>query len=301
MRKIFRTIERRDSFAGFLFVSPFIIGFVAFFAYPIAQSIFLIFHNSKYAAGKLESEFVGLANLRYIFFEEPHVNRMLWTSISGLLPQIAVVLIASIFLSLIINQKFKGRTFVRAVFFLPVIVTSGVVMSIIKGDAFAASLIETSTSSTAAPSFGLQQILVQSGLDSSLVDFFTGISNNLFDVLWRTGIQTVIFLAGLQSIPKSLYEASSVEGASAWENFWMITLPMLTPMIMLNLVYTVVDFFTDSTNEVMMLATEYGTGSSQNYGVMSAISWVYFSIIGLILMLIALIYTQVQKRDGRPD
>lgn len=302
MKKHFLTIPKRNALAGFLFISPFILGFILFFLKPMVQSIRFVFEKVGFAdGGGFSEEWIGLENLRYIFTEDPEFNKALVNSLLQMLYIVPIVLIAALFFAMIINQKFFGRVLVRAVFFLPVIITSGVVMSVIKGDAFAASLIGSSEgmqaaeSTVSATSFGLQEILINMGLNSTIVEYFTAISNGLFDLLWRTGIQMIIFLAGLQSIPNTLYEASSMEGASAWENFWMITFPMLTPILMVNLVYTVIDCFTDSTNEVMNLIML--AGKSHKFAESSAMSWVYFLIVGCVLGIVAIIYASSQRRN----
>ncbi|MDD4327776.1 MAG: ABC transporter permease subunit, partial [Eubacteriales bacterium] len=110
----------------------------------------------------------------------------------------------------------------------------------------------------------------------------------------RTGIQMIIFLAGLQTIPPSLYEASSIEGASAWENFWMITIPMISPMILVNLVYTVVDVFTDSTNSVMMMVST--SLKSQAFANAAAMAWIYFAIVGVALAIVVAIYSRMMRK-----
>ncbi len=299
MKKRFFTIPRQNATAGILFISPFIIGFLLFFLKPMVQSVKFIFHDVQFAdTGGFEQKWVGFKNLLYVFTEDPDFNKALVNSLLQMLYLVPVVLIAALFFAIIVNQKFMGRTLVRAIFFLPVIITSGVVMSVIKGDAFATSLITSSEgmqASVSATSFGLQELLINLGLSSEIVEYFTTISGNLFDLMWRTGVQMIIFLAGLQSIPSSLYEASAMEGASAWENFWMITFPMLMPMIMVNLVYTVIDCFTDSTNEVMQLIMT--AGKSHKFSESSVMSWTYFLIVGSILGIIGAVYVLVQRRS----
>lgn len=294
------TIAGRSAMTGRLFVLPFTLGFLFFFLSPMIQSISFMFNTVKLGVGKFETTFVGLGNLEYIFKEDPDYNKNLVTAFTQMLYQVPVVLIAALFFAIILNQKFKGRTFVRAIFFLPVIITSGVVMSIIHGDAFASSLITSSqgmAASTSSTSFGLQEILIQMGLNKTLVGYFSSISSNLFDLLWRTGIQMIIFLTGLQSIPPTLYEASAMEGASAWENFWMVTIPMLAPMILVNLIYTVVDTFTDSTNVVMQMVTD--STRMQQYHYAAAMSWIYFLMVGVLLAVVAFIFNKATQKSLR--
>ena len=219
---------------------------------------------------------------------------------TSLLYKVPVIIIASLFFAVVLNAKFRGRTLVRAIFFLPVIIASGVVMEIINSDTFATSLISSSEgmkSTVTASSYGLTSLLVDMGVSEKVVSYFSYISSNLYDLMWRTGIQMIIFLAALQSISPVLYEASSMEGASAWENFWMITIPMISPMILINVIYTIIDTFTDSANVVMNQINS--VFADQQYDRASAMSWVYFLVIGLLLALVLFISTRGQRAERR--
>lgn len=289
-------IERRRAMAGRLFVLPFTLGFLMFFLIPAAQSFFFAFSDVKLDVGGFDTTFNGLANFRYLFLEDPDFTQNLVESFQQILLQVPVVLIASLFFAILLNQRFHGRTVARAIFFLPVIIASGVVMGIIKSDSFATSLVSTSDGiqkEFSANAFGLQELLVSIGLDSKIVEYFVTVSGSLYDLMWRTGIQMIIFLAALQSISPALYEASSVEGASAWENFWMITVPMIMPMIIVNLVYTVVDTFMDGTNPVMTMVTD--TTKMQQYDTAAAMSWLYFLVVGVVLALVLWVFRRFSR------
>lgn len=296
MKKPKLTIEGRRAMTGRLFVLPFYIGFAYFFLRSAIQSFWFIFNDVKLQPGGFAMTNVGLKNLRYIFKTDPDFNKNLVSSFTSLLYQVPVVLIAALFFAILLNSKFRGRTFVRAVFFLPVIIASGVVMNIINSDTFATSLITASEGmekTVTTSSYGLTNLLIDMGLGEKVVGYFSTISSNLYDLMWRTGIQMIIFLAALQSISPALYEASSIEGASAWENFWMVTIPMITPMILINLVYTIVDTFTDSSNVVMeQISSAF---SDQQYHRAAAMSWVYFLIIGIILGIILFISARANR------
>ena len=239
MKKPHLTIEGRKAMSGRLFILPFTVGFILFFLKPALESLMFVFNDVSLKVGGFTMEFVGMKNLQYIFMTDPDFNKNLVSSMTSLLYKVPVVIIASLFFAVVLNAKFRGRTLTRAVFFLPVIIASGVVMEIINSDTFATSLISSSegmTSTVTASSYGLTSLLVDMGVSEKIVSYFSYISSNLYDLMWRTGIQMIIFLAALQSISPVLYEASSIEGASAWENFWMITIPMISPMILINVV-----------------------------------------------------------------
>lgn len=302
MKKPRFTIEGRKAMTGRLFILPFTVGFLLFFFKPAMESLIFVFSDVQIKLGGFSSDFVGLENLKYIFTVDPDFIQNLFAATTSLLYKVPVVIISSLFFAIVLNSKFRGRTAVRAIFFLPVIIASGVIMEIINSDTFATSLISSSEgmdSTVTATSFGLTNILIDMGLNSTVVEYFSYISSNLYDLMWRTGIQMIIFLAALQSISPALYEASSIEGASAWENFWMITIPMISPMILVNVVYTIIDTFTDSSNEVMSQISE--VFSAQQYDRASAMSWVYFLIIGLLLGVVLIItsYSQSERRTTR--
>ena len=300
MKKRKSSIEKRQAMHGRLFILPFTIGFLYFFLRAAIQSLSFVFSNVKLKLGGFDMNFVGLKNLRYIFMSDPDFNKNLVSAMTTLLYKVPVVIIASLFFAMLLNAKFKGRTFVRAVFFLPVIIASGVVIEIINSDTFASGLISSSEgmeSTVKASSYGLTSLLIDMGLGEKIVTYFSTISSNLYDLMWGTGIQMIIFLAALQSISPALYEASSIEGASAWENFWMVTIPMIGPMILINVVYTVIDTFTDASNTVMKQISE--CFDSHQYDRAAAMSWVYFLLIGIILGVILFISSRVERGERR--
>lgn len=300
MKKPKLTIEGRKAMTGRLFVMPFYIGFVLFFLTSLVTSLRFAFGDVTLKLGGFNIDFTGLKNLKYIFLSDPDFKKNLFDAVFSLLYQVPVIIIAALFFAILLNSKFKGRTMVRAVFFLPVIIASGVVMDIINSDTFATSLITESQgmeSTVSASSYGLTSLLIDMGLSEKIVSYFSYISSNLYDLMWRTGIQMIIFLAALQSISPALYEASSIEGASSWENFWMITIPMITPMILVNVVYTIIDSFTDSSNVVMEQISEEFT--LQHYNQAAAMSWVYFAIIGVILAVVLFISSRGQRSERK--
>ena len=300
MKKSTFSLERRNAMAGRMFCLPLYIGVLLFFGLPLLQSLWYSFNTVTADVGGFVTEFVGLDNFTEIFRRNLYFVPALKNSLLELLYKVPVVLIAALFFAIILNQKFRGRVLTRAIFFLPVIIASGVVLSIITSDSAANSMMNGVSADSGSGSYGsifdssaLQDFLVQTGLDSKMVNYFGRIANSMFDLLWMTGIQMIMFLAGLQSMSPTLYEASAMEGATAWENFWMITFPSLTPMLLVNIVYTIVDSFTDVGNSVM--SQIYKQYNGLYYGVASAMSWTYFVIIGVILAIIFLIFSFIQR------
>ena len=129
-----------------------------------------------------------------------------------------------------------------------------------------------------------------SNISQSLADQLGQIASGLFNLIWRCGIQTIIFLSALQQISTSAKEAAQMEGATGWEFFWKITFPTISPMILVNLVYTVIDCFIDSENPVM---NQVLTKTTQwEYGAATAMAWTYFAIVGVALGIIAAIVSR---------
>ncbi|MGN0492023.1 MAG: carbohydrate ABC transporter permease, partial [Acutalibacteraceae bacterium] len=236
------SLQGRTNRAGWLFCLPFLIGFLFFYLQPIIQTVRFSFSDVELDIGGYNVIYKGLDNYAYAFRGDQTYTANFIKTLTSLAYRVPVIVISSLFFAVLLNREFVGKTFMRAVFFLPVIVASGVVISILKNDVVSGTMLSGNAASLSDSggsimgSSGLEQLLTNSGMNSKMVGFFTNISNNLFDLMWQTGIQMIIFLAGLQTISPALYEAADTEGASAWEKFWMITLPMLVPMLLINVV-----------------------------------------------------------------
>ena len=296
MKNRFRmSLTARNAWTGRAFVLPFYIGFVFFFLSPLIQSIRFSFSSVTISSEGYQCEWIGWTNYIDNFTGSATFIGNLQASLLQMLWKLPVILISSLFLAILLNQKFRGRTFIRAVFFLPAIVASGIVITIIKNDNLAASVLTGNMISSGSifKSDFLGNFLSELGLGKTISGYATMISNQMFDSLWLTGIQMIIFLAGLQSIPSQLYEVSTIEGATAWENFWMITIPMLMPIILVNTVYTIVDTFTDNSNAVMQQVLL--NVKNVNLGWASSMAWTYFAIIGVILAVILFMYSSMNK------
>lgn len=290
------TLRRRDAMVGRMFVLPFYIGFILFSVTPLIETLRMMFYNTTVTFGGYNMDYVGGKNFDQVFNKDPDFLYNLFTSVGNMLWQVPCILFISLFLAILINTKFRGRTFVRVVFFLPVIVMTGTVILILQNDVVANAALsgEVVAGGQIEYSVGIEQILVDAGLNTKIVEAFTTFSNDVFNLAWKTGVQIIIFLSGLQSIPTSLYEASSVEGATKWEEFFKITLPMLLPVFVLNTVYTIVDAFTDAGNDAMnqvLVATQ-----ALNFGVASVMSYSYFILIAVFVMLVMFIFSRLNKR-----
>ncbi|MBP3706630.1 MAG: sugar ABC transporter permease [Clostridia bacterium] len=290
------SLRQKDALVGRAFVLPFYLGFLMFSLGPLIQTFRMMFYRSTVKFGGFNMEYIGVENFDYVFNKDASFIENLFGSVGNMVWQVPIILFISLFMAVLINTKFVGRSFVRVVFFLPVIVMTGTVMLIVQGDAAASATLsgDVVAGGKIEYSVGIETLLLQAGLDSKIVEFFTDISNDIFNLAWKAGVQIIIFLSGLQSIPSSLYEASSVEGATKWEEFFKITLPMLLPTFVLNAVYTIVDAFTDVNNEAMnqvMVQVK-----ALDYGKASVMSYSYFVLIAVFVALVMWLFSALNKR-----
>ncbi len=279
--------KRREAITGLLFVSPWIIGLCAFFAFPIFRSLQLCFVNvvnmTDYSV-----EWAGLDHFKEIFETDAWYIKHFLTSMKEMLLQIPLTNIFAIFIAILINKKFPGRTVYRTIFFLPVILGAGFVMSQLLGQGVQGEAMET-VESVLLPT----QIRIYLG--PKVTTFFTDFLSLITSILWKCGVQIIIYLSGLQSVSPSLYEAARVDSATEWEMFWLITMPMLTPIMLLNLVYSLVDYFINSDNLLFkhIQNTAFQLNQFENS---SAMSWLFFLwAILLVLVIFAVMRPFVKK------
>lgn len=265
------TMERKRSFEALIFLAPWLVGFCLFFLGPITTSIRLSFSEIVKMKG-FQMGFVGLENYRHIFFYDLNFVPMFLQTVSDTLLNTPICLVFSLAIAILINRPMKGRGFFRAAFFIPVLLGAGYVMKQMLGMGADGTTI---TTGIVVPQ------LIADLLGHSLTEFLQGVLDRITVVLWKSGVQIVLFLAGLQGISSSLYEAARVDGATEWEMFWKITLPMISPVILMNLVYTIVAFFTDATNPVIDYIYKQSF-TNQQFGYGAAMSWVYFAFALLL-------------------
>ena len=280
-------LTSRRNRTGFLFTLPYIIGFIMFFLIPIIQSVILSITSIVPGDRGIVYTYIGIENYSYLFRNEPKFIPNLGNTVTSIFSGLFLILVFSFFVANMLVQNFKGRTVARAVFFLPVIITSGVVISYIKGDINAQEVLSGSGQTTQMQIDIMRSMLADMNLRNDIVDAIIKILNSIFEIPWKSGIQILIFMAGLQSISPSIKEAAKVEGVTGWDFFWKITLPMLTPILQLNVIYTIIDGFTDLSNPVIKMIFNYN--NKLDYGYASAISWTYFSIIFAITIVIYLL------------
>lgn len=287
-----RGIERMSRRAGRLFILPWEIGMFIFVIVPLLISVAYAFCDVTFKVGGMEYHFVFLDHFKYLLKEDPYYTDTLISSLTTLLYTIPIIVALSLILGIILNQKFRGRVIMRAVFFLPVIIAAGVVLDIlttqINGQPPVIQLGATSTSMSDGGGYlDTTALLAGLRLPEAVTEMMTKYITMIFNLLWRSGIQIILFISGLQTIPDSLYEVSKIEGASKWEEFWMITFPMLRDVTLLVTVFTVVEEMVSTSNEVMSNAQSMISGQ-QRYDLPTAMIWFYFLCV-LVLCGIVLV------------
>ena len=280
------TNKMRNSIAGYGFISLWFIGLIVFTLFPLGQAIWYSFNIAEFKGSGIQTTFNGFKNFVYAFTEDSTFPQMLVTYLSSIIVQVPFSVTASLIISMLLNQNIKGRGMWRVIFFLPVIISTGPVITELMGQG-----------ATSLPMIGGKD------LDIFLADFLPGfiakpiglLFDNLIIVLWYTGIPTLIFLSGLQRIDKSTYEAASIDGASPWQCFWKITLPSMKSFIFVNVVYTIVTLsFSDipagdnQLNILQYMQRHMIEASGKGYGYACSLGLIYFAVILLQIVIYSL-------------
>ena len=321
-RKSSSLIERRDRL-GWIFILPFLIGLVFLYASVIWESFTYSFaHYSVIPAikgGGYTLQFVGFDNFSEILLKVVEGNtegktylEMIFTSFASQIVEIVIIVMFSLFIAVLLNQKMIGRTAFRAIFFIPVVVGAGIIAKI---DATASAILDSMASldgidmgtanggngsSGLVSAMDVNMLLGSLGLPTTFTDMIIGLVESIYSIVNRAGVQMLIFLSGLQSISPAIYESCSIDGASGWESFWKITFPMLSPMILVNAFYTIIDSFTAESNEVMQAITGLSPSGVPS-GTQSALAWTYFGIVIVALLLAALLFKNFVFYNRRND
>lgn len=285
------SLEAKRVKVGYLFTLPFIIGAAVAIVYPIIVSVIYSFADITANASGYNIKFVGLGNYNNIFNIDPTFKRILLNTLKSTALNVPVVIIFSFFLASVLNTEFKGRGMARTVLFLPMILNSNLVKSILSGDAVMSSVTEKSSADTAQISGAFETFLSKLDIGTGMTDLLVSSVDNITNILAMSVIPIIIMLAGLQSVSKSVYEASYVEGATKWEVFWKISLPIVSPMILVSVIYCIIDSFTSVDNAVIEKVKAVSF-TGLEFGLGSAMAWSYLLIV---LAIVALVYLAVNR------
>ena len=280
-----RGIEANKRRFAYIFVSPFIFGIIVFVLIPLIQCFIYSFSDVSMTPEGLKLTFTGLKYYKYLFIEDAYYIDIMAGSMTSLFTSIPLVVALSMILALILNQKFRGRLLARMVFFLPVIIASSAVMKILAGFSMQENMVSTGSGAVEQRAAQYMQVidfaalLEQLNLPEQISSLIQTYLSNTFNLIWSCGIPILLFVAGLQTVPVQLYEVGKVEGITAWEEFWFITVPMMGRIILLVLFYTMVDLFISKSALVNNVIDEI---NKQNYSKGSAMIWPYFLLVGTL-------------------
>lgn len=311
-RRKVHSLEKKTARGGYLFTLPFILGFVIIYLPVVFESfLYSVTTIERINAGEsYQLVWAGLANYREALFSDPNYSQILTAGLRQLVLDVPAILIFSLFIAVLLNQKMVGRAAFRAIFFVPVILSTGLISQIDYSNTSLMTYMSDSEGigTNAAQSTSVAEIVSAMDIEylfsnmkigGGMAKYVSSILNNIYNIVNRSGVQMLIFLAGLQSISPAIYESCNVEGASAWETFWKITFPMISPMILVNFIYTIIDAFTSSTNTVMSYINQvYGEAGKDTLSV--AMAWIYFAIVIVAVILAAALmsaFVFYQRRD----
>ena len=304
------SLDARKSRAGWLFVLPFIIGFVIIYAPIVYDSILYSFTKINIVTGGgFRLTWVGLDNYQEALFVDATFVQTLTAGIQQLIFDIPAIVIFSLFMAVMLNEKMVGRAAFRAIFFIPVILSTGLIDKIDQQNQMLQYMENTSSmdmgdggseqATQVISAMDVQKLFRNMVIGEELLNYVVGLVNDIYDIVNRSGVQMLIFLSALQSISPAIYESCQIDGATTWETFWKITLPMISPMILVNTVYTVIDSFTSADNQVMTYIDQVYDQPSGNV-LSSAMSWMYFIIVMVIIAAVAGVlsaYTFYQRQE----
>ena len=301
------SLERRKARAGYVFVLPFILGIVLIYLPILIDTVWFSFNDFKWVSSLEEGlrfrlTFEGFTHYAKAF-ETPEFTEALLAGIQQLIFEVPAIIVFSLFIAVVLNQKMLGRAAFRAIFFVPVIIATGIMETINMQDLLSDSAgtgINDGNQQGGANEIisvlDVEALFTNMKVGGELVTYVVSLVNSIYSIINYSGVQMLIFLAGLQSISPSIYEASEIEGATAWETFWKITFPMISPMILVNAVYTIIDSFTRVNNPAMTYIEGFGGAPSQSI----AMSWIYFLLVVVIIGVVAAIASSMvfyQRRD----
>lgn len=278
--KKYRTLSQQKSRYGWLFISPWLIGTVMFFLFPLYRSLLISFFKILNVT-EFTLEAAGLTFYQQALFDNTQYVPLLMESLRDLFINVPLINVFSLFIALLISREIKGRAVFRVLFFLPVVLGTGFIMQQLLGQ----NVQEESTE--VMRGILMPDVIVQymgNGFAKIVQEFL----NRVTLVLWSSGVQILIYLSGLRSISGTIYEAAKIDSASEWECFWLITLPMLSPIILMNIIYTIIDSFASADNVLVSFIVTQGITYSK-FELSSAMGWMYFLVIAVIIAVVFLI------------
>ena len=269
---------------AWVFLAPWLIGILIFFVWPMAQSVIYSFSRLTITASGFQLDWVGLENYSYLLTRDTFFPQNLVQALGEVVPSVLMITAFSLFIAVILKEKFFGRSAARTVFFFPVMIASGVIITILKTQVMMSVSTSDSTAAYLFQAPDLVNTFASFGLPEFVLTSITDIVNGFFDLTWKSGVQMLLLLSAINNIPQSFYEAAVLDGAGAWVKFWKITFPAITPSLLVVIIYTVIDSFLDYDNLVMEMIRDYY--QNNNYTYSATIGVIYFvcilALVGLV-------------------
>lgn len=281
----------KEAMRGYLFVLPWMLGIAIFVAYPLIYSFFISFHKVgvKIDGSGLKYDYVGMANYKYAFVSDNVFPIEMFLFMREVMLVVPITVLFALLIAILLNQKFKGRMLYRAVFFLPVIFASGqVLLELFNQGQGSLPLVER---------YNLQDA-IYGALPVTAASTVMDLLSKFVIILWFSGVQIILFLAAFQTISKSAYEAAQIDGATPWETFWKITFPAISPFIILNLIYTVVEQSANPFNPILSHILKNTSDVNTGYGYASSLGWIYLAFIMIPIAVLVLIAGRQSRRKG---
>lgn len=282
---------RKDRF-GYFFISPYIIGLIAFVLIPLVEAIRFSFSKLTVSVENYQLENVGFENYNYIFRVDPNFRKYLLSSFTGMLTSVPIVILFSFFVASVLTTRFKGRGIARTILFLPVIITAGAVDALLADDYMSDTVTNAVISGGGQIAKSVMAVFGNVGIPESVLEFISTAVNGIYDIVVLSAVPIVIFIAALNTISESIFEAAYVEGATNWEIFWKIKFPVSTPQILTCVVYCLIENLNNSSNVVISTIKSI-TYDQWEYGRGAAMSFSYMIIIFVILFVV---YRLLSKR-----
>ncbi len=287
------SLDKRKARSGYFFVAPFILGIILIYIPILLDSLWLTFFktDTDFVTGITTIKPLGLEIYKKALIDDPEYVTSLIAGLQQILFQVPAIIIFSLFIAVVLNQKMLGRAAFRAIFFVPVIIATGLMDSINASDMLTSTDNVSGDDGSGGGSnqiisvLDVEKLFGNMKVGGQLVTYVVGLVNDIYNIINYSGVQMLIFLAGLQSISPSIYEACRIDGATGWETFWKVTFPMISPMILVNAVYTTIDAFTRSTNPTMKEIND--TFTVPDFPLATAMSWIYFIVVILIIAVVA--------------
>jgi len=289
-KKFGLSMRGRHILEGYSFISIWIVGFLLFMVIPLGKSLYYSLNNLEVTKAGLKASYTGLTHYRAAFTTDIDFVPLLQATLTTMLTQVPLILIFAMFSALLLNRPFRGRTLFRGIFFLPVIIASGAILR---------ELLEQGAAQL--PIFYQYDLYskLNAFIPDSILEPLLQYADSLTLVMWDSGVQILIFIAGLQTISPALYEAAKCDGATKWESFWKITFPMIMPMLFVNTLYSVVNSFTKTDNQIMNHIMN-NVFKTNNYAYGSAMGWIYFIVISVVLAVVFIIFRKsLSATEGR--